>query len=569
MKNHEVAELLNDIADVLEIKGDLVFKIRAYRKAALVIDSLSEDISEINKKGKLDDIPSIGEGLAKKIKEFLDTGHSKYFEELKKQTPVDVEELGKVEGLGPKTILKLYKKLKIENLKDLEKAAKKGKIQKIEGLGPGVEQNILKGIKFAKTASERQLLSYALLTAEEIKERLRKLKDVSKVEIAGSLRRRKETIGDVDILVSSKKPGNVMDFFTKMKDVERVLAHGPTKSTIQMHDLQVDLRIVDNNKFGSALLYFTGSKQHNIDLRKLAIKKGMKLSEYGVFLKKSNKLIASKTETDCYKKLGLKYIEPELRENEGEIESAKKNKLPKLIGYDDIKGDVQMHSNWSDGSNTIEEMALAAKKLDYQYICITDHIGTFKIANALDKKRIRKQRKEIDKINKKLKNFTILQGGEVNIKGDGTLDMKDSVLKNLDFVLAAIHSGFKNPKEQITNRIIQAMENENIDAIAHPTGRLINKRPAYELDFQKVFDAAKRTKTLMEIDSFPNRLDLNDVHAKAAIKVGVKLIIDTDAHDAEHLQFMRFGIATARRAGAEKKDVVNTKSLKEFLKILK
>ena len=273
--------------------------------------------------------------------------------------------------------------------------------------------------------------------------------------------------------------------------------------------------------------------------------------------------------TDCYKKLGLKYIEPELRENEGEIESAKKNKLPKLIGYDDIKGDVQMHSNWSDGSNTIEEMALAAKKLDYQYICITDHIGTFKIANALDKKRIRKQRKEIDKINKKLKNFTILQGGEVNIKGDGTLDMKDSVLKNLDFVLAAIHSGFKNPKEQITNRIIQAMENENIDAIAHPTGRLINKRPAYELDFQKVFDAAKRTKTLMEIDSFPNRLDLNDVHAKAAIKVGVKLIIDTDAHDAEHLQFMRFGIATARRAGAEKKDVVNTKSLKEFLKILK
>lgn len=587
MKNKEVAELLNDIADVLEIKGELVFKIRAYRKAALVIDSLSEDIEEINKKGKLDDIPGVGKGIEKKIKEFLETGHSNYFEKLKKQTPVDIEELGKVEGLGPKTILKLYKKLEVKNLKDLEKAAKQGKIQRIEGLGPTVEKNILKGIDFARVSGKRQILGYTLFTAEEIKEKLVALKEVNKVEIAGSLRRRKETIGDVDILVSSKKPGKVMDFFTSMKDIGRVLAKGTTKSTIQMHDgLQVDLRLIDDNKFGSALLYFTGSKEHNIVLRKIAIKKRMKLSEYGVF-DKTGKVLASKTEIDCYKKLGLPYIEPEIRENEGEIEAALKGKLPKLIGYNDIKGDLQMHTKWSDGDNTIQEMALAAKKLGHEYICLTDHTGNLIIANALDKKRIIKQGKEISKVNKILEkqsfsgrrkskafsseidNFKVLQGVEVNIKADGNLDMKNSVLKELDVVVASIHSGFKNSKEKITKRIIKAMENENVDIIAHPTGRLINKRPAYDMDFEKVFSKAKETKTLMEINSFPDRLDLKDVHVRAAIKAGVKLVISTDAHHIDHLQFIKFGIATARRGWAEKKDIANTKSLKEFLKSLK
>lgn len=590
MKNHEVAELLNDIADVLEIKGELIFKIRAYRKAALVIGGLSEDIDDINKEGKLEDIPSVGEGIAKKIKEFLETGHSKSFENLKKQTPVDIEELGKVEGLGPKTILKLYKELKVKNLKDLEKAAKKGKIQKIEGLGPTVEKNILKGIDFAKTAGKRQLLGYTLITAEEIKEKLAELKEVNKVEVAGSLRRRKETIGDVDILVSSKKPGNVMDFFTSIRDIDRVLAKGPTKSAIQMDDgLQIDLRIIDDNKFGSALLYFTGSKEHNIVLRKIAIKKRMKLSEYGVFdtrknpkrifgaqkiakqffREKSNKLLASKTEKECYKKLGLPYIEPEIRENEGEIEAALKGKLPKLIGYNDIKGDLQMHTKWSDGSNTIEEMALAAKNLGHEYICLTDHTGNLKIANALDEKRILKQGKEISIVNKEINNFNILHGVEVNIKADGNLDMKNSILEKLDIVVASIHSGFKNSKEQITKRIIKAMENENVDIIAHPTGRLINKRPAYDMDFEEIFDKAKQTKTLMEINSFPDRLDLKDVNVRAAIKAGVKLVISTDAHNTDHLQFIRLGIATARRGWAEKKDVMNTKSLKEFLKSIK
>ena len=570
MKNHEVSELLNEIADYLEIRGELVFKIRAYRKAALVIEGLSEDIEEINKNGKLEDISSVGEGLAKKIKEFLETGHLRYFEKLKKETPVDIEALGKVEGLGPKTILKLYKQLKVKNLKELEKAAKQRKIQKIEGLGPTVEKNILKGIEFAKVSGKRHLLGYALFTAEEIRERLKKLKEAGKVEIAGSLRRRKETIGDVDILVSSKQPEKVMDFFTGMKDIARVLAKGATKSTVQLHDgLQIDLRLIEENKFGSALLYFTGSKEHNIVLRKIAIKKGMKLSEYGVFDNKTNRVLASKTEEDCYKKLGLPYIEPEIREDDGEIEAAMKGKLPKLINYNEIKGDVQMHTKWSDGSNTIEEMALAAKKLGHEYICITDHTGTLAIAGALNEKDIIRLRKEIDKINKKLTDFKVLQGVEVNIKSDGSLDMKNHVLKELDVVVASIHSGFKNPKEKITERLVKAMENENVDFIAHPTGRLINKRPAYDMDFEKVFGKAKETKTLLEINSFPERLDLNDAHARAAIKAGVKLIINTDAHNSDQLQFIRLGIATARRGWATKNDVINTRGLKDMVKMLK
>lgn len=569
MKNKEVSELLNEIADVLEIKGENVFVIRAYRRAALSIGSLTEDIDDINKKDNLQEIPGIGKGISIKIKEFLDTGKLKFLEKLKKETPVKIDELSKVEGLGPKTILKLYKKLKIKNLKDLENAAKKGKIKNIEGLGSIVEQNILKGIKFAKSASKRQLLGYSLLTAEEIKEKLGKLKEVNKVEIAGSLRRRRETIGDVDILATSTNPSKVMDIFTSMDDIDRVLAKGKTKSTIQMDKIQVDLRIVDDNKFGSALMYFTGSQQHNIALRRIAIKKGLKLSEYGVFNKKSNKLLASKTEIECYKKLGLAYIDPELREDNGEIEISINNKLPKLINYKDIKGDLQMHTKWSDGSNTVEEMALAAKDLGHEYICLTDHTGKLAIAGALNEKEIIKQGKEIDKVNKKLNNFKILKGVEVNIKSDGNLDMKNSILKSLDVVVASIHSGFKNSKDKITDRMFRAMENENVDIIAHPTGRIINKRPSYEFDAEKIFKKAEETKTIMEINSFPDRLDLNSIHVRAAIKASVKLVISTDAHSVDHLKFFKFGVDTARRGWAEKKDVVNTKGLKGFLGSLK
>ena len=569
MKNIEVAELLDEIADYLEF-ADEPFKVRAYRKAALAIEGLSEDIENIWKENRLLDLPGIGEGIAKKIDDFLKNGKSGYLQEMKKQTPVDLEELGKIEGIGPKTILKLYRELKVKNIASLEKAAKQGRIQKISGLGPVVEQNILKSIEFARKSGERIPLGFALSSAEEIVNMLKALKEVKRTGIAGSTRRMRETIGDIDILATSKAPEKVIEFFTKMPGVADVLAKGPTRSSIRLKEgMQVDLRVLDDSIFGAALLYFTGNKEHNIILRKIAIEKGLKLSEYGLFDNKTSRIVAGKTEEEVYKKLGLDYIEPEMREDEGEIELAQHHMLPKLIGWNDIKGDLQMHTRWSDGSNTIEEMALAAKKLGHEYICITDHTGKLAIANALDEKRILEQRKEIDKVNKKLSGIKILQGAEVNITDNGSLDMPDKVLKQLDIVVASIHSGFKNPKEKITKRMIKAMENGNVDIIAHPTGRLITKRESYDIDLGMVFDAAKKTNTVMEINSYPERMDLRDVHARAAVKAGVKLVISTDAHNSDQLHFIRLGIGTARRGWATKNDVINTRSLKDMLKTLK
>src|SRR3989344_1682868 len=503
MKNIEVAELLNEIADYLEFADD-TYRVRAYRKAALVIEGLSEDIGQVWKDGKLEELPGIGEGIAKKIDEFLKTGKLEYIDDLKKKTPVDMEGLGKIEGIGPKTILKLYRRLKVRNVADLEKAAKQGKIQKLEGLGPVAERNILKSIEFARKTKERVPLGFALSSAEEVANMLKKCKEVQRVSIAGSTRRMKETIGDIDILATSKRPEKVIEFFTNMPNVADVLARGPTKSSIRLKEgIQVDLRVLDDRIFGAALLYFTGNKEHNIILRKIAIEKGLKLSEYGLFDNKTNKLVAGKTEEEVYKKLGLDYIEPEMREDEGEIEAARSNKLPKLIGYNDIKGDLQMHTRWSDGNNTIEEMALAAKKLGHEYICITDHTGKLAIANALDEKRILQQRKEIYN------------------------------------VVASIHSGFKNSKEKITKRMIKAMENENVDIIAHPTGRLITKRESYEIDLEGVLDAAKKTSTVLEINSYPERMDLKDSHVRAAVRAGVKLAISTDAHNTDQLHFIK------------------------------
>ncbi|HLC61690.1 MAG TPA: DNA polymerase/3'-5' exonuclease PolX [Candidatus Nanoarchaeia archaeon] len=569
MKNFEVAALLNEIADYLEFQNE-PFKVRAYRKAALMINGLSEDIGQIWKDSKLEELPGIGEGIAKKIDDFLKNNKSKYLDELKKKTPVDMEQLGTIDGIGPKTIMRLYRELKIKNVKDLETAAKKGKIRKIEGLGPTVEKNILKSIDFARTSKKRVLLGFALSYAEEIVNTLKTLKEVKRANVAGSTRRMKETIGDIDILVTSQNPAKVIEFFAKMPNVDQVLAKGDTKSSIRLKEgIQVDLRVVDDKIFGAALLYFTGNQQHNIILRRRAIKRGLKLSEYGLFDRKNEKLIAGKTEEEIYKKLGLSYIEPEMREDEGEIEASQLGSLPKVIGYDGIKGDLQMHTKWSDGSNTIEEMALAAKKLGHEYICITDHTGRLAIANPLDEKRILQQKKEIKKVNKKIKGITVLHGTEVNITEDGSLDMNDRILKQFDIVIGAIHSGFKNPKEKTTKRMIRAMQNENVDIIAHPTGRLITKREAYEIDLEKVFDEAKKTGTVMEINSYPERMDLKDTDVRAAIKNGVKLVISTDSHNTDQLKFIKLGIGTARRGWARKEDIINTRSLKEMMKMLK
>ncbi len=562
MRNQEIAKILYEIADILEIKG-VEWKPIAYRKAARNIEILSEDILEVYKQGELEDIPGVGKNIAEKIEELIKTGKLKYYKELKKSTPIKLDELSGITNLGPKKIKLLYQKLKIKNLKDLKEAIKKHKLREIKGLGEKSEQLILEGIQSLELTKTRFLLGYIYPIAKEIESKLREQKFITKAIIAGSMRRMKETVHDVDILVITKDEKKAIDFFTSLPK-KRLLAKGPTKASIMLENgLQVDIRVLDPNLYGSALNYFTGSKEHSVKLRKIAIKKGLKLSEYGVF--KSNKLIASKTEQDVYKALGLQYPEPELREDTGEVETALKNKLPKLINYNDVKGDIQMHTRWSDGSNTIEEMALKAKSLGITYIAITDHYGGLVIANALDKKRIIKQHEEIDKLNKKLNGIKILKGLEVNIKPDGSLDVDIETLKRLDIVVASIHSSFRADN---TKRLIKAMENRYVNIIGHPTGRMINKRKPYDLDFDKIFEKSKETNTFLEINSFPDRLDLSDVNVKAAINAKCKLIINTDSHFIDHLDFMKFGIGTARRGWATKKDVINTNNLDRFLKII-
>ena len=565
MKNKEVAHLLYEIGDLLELKGENVFKIRAYRRAAQSIETLSKPIEDVAKEEKLDDVPGVGASIAEKIIEFLETGKVKYYEDLKKKMPMDFEALMSIEGMGPKKVKVLYEKLKIKTVKDLEAAAKTGKIRKLSGFGEKTEENILKGIQFAQKAGQRMLLGIALPIAEEIVTELRKLPYVKHANCAGSMRRMKETIGDIDILATSSKPDNVIDYFVKMKDVIDIMARGPTKASVHLKSgLQVDLRVLPESGYGSALLYFTGSKEHNIALRKMAIAKKMKLSEYGLF--KGKKMVAGKTEEEVYKILGLDYIEPEMREDRGELDLSLKHKLPNLIGYDDIKGDLQMHTRWSDGTHTIEEMAVACKKMAYEYICITDHLGKLKIAGALSEKDIDKQQKEIEKAEKKV-GIKVFHGAEIDIRVDGKLDISNEALKKFDLVLASLHSALKGPKERNTNRILAAMDNPHVDIIAHPTARLIDKREGVDIDIHAIIKKALDTGTVLEIDAQPDRLDLNDVNASAAREAGCKLIIDTDAHNIDQLRFMKLGVAVARRAWCEKKDIVNTLQYNKFAKI--
>lgn len=573
MKNMLVAKIFYEIADMLEMQ-DVQFKPQAYRRAARSIESLSKPIEEIAKGGveELMKIPGVGESIAEKIEEIVATGKLKYYEDLKSRFPIKIDEMFSVEGLGPKKIKLFYKKLGIKTLDDLERAAKAGKLSKLPGMGEKSEQKILESIEFARGRGMRILLGYILPTADEIKERMKEHDAVELVEVVGSIRRMKETIGDIDVLVVTKRPKEVTAYFTGLPNVDAVVAKGPARSTVRLKEgIECDCRVFKRNSFGAAMMYFTGSKEHNIELRKIAIKHGWKLNEYGLF--KADKQIAGATEQEVFNKLGLQFVPPEMRENTGEVELALKNKLPKIIGYGDVRGDLQMHTKWSDGSNTIEEMARAAKQLGYEYICISDHVGTLRIANSVDERELVQQRKEIEKVQKKIgkeeKGITILQGAEVNILSNGKLDMKDSVLAGLDVVVASVHGGFRQSEEQITRRIVAAMENENVDIIAHPTGREIQKRKPYDVNLEKLFEVSKRTGTILEINSYPSRLDLNADNIRRAIELGCKLVIDTDAHSVEHLRYMRLGIATARRGWAQKKDVVNTLPLKELLKVFK
>ncbi len=572
MRNKEVAEQFYLIAQLLSLTDENPFKIRAYEKAAQVIESLPEPIENlVSDFEKLSSIPGVGKSIAEKIVEYFDTGKIQRLEELKTKFPEGVIEMLKIPGLGPKRVRLLYEKLGIKDVKTLQEYAKKGALRNLPGFGEKIEQNILEGIDLLSTSEQRLLLFDALKTVEEILEQLKKNKEIINIDPCGSLRRKKETIGDIDILCCVKE-GNeksIIEKFTTLPSVKKVLACGETKGSIlTVSNFQVDLRVVPKEVYGAALQYFTGSKQHNIHLREIANKKGFTLSEYGVFkIDKKDKPICGKTEEEVYKILGLQYIEPELREDRGEIEKAAKGELPKLIELKDIKGDTHIHSNYSDGANSIKEIAEYAAKLGYEWIIICDHSQSLKVAGGVEIKDLYKKIEEIKNLNKTSK-VKILCGQEVDILSDGKLDYPDEVLKELDFVIAAIHTGFKQSEEQITERILKAMDNKYVHSISHPTGRLLNKRQPYKVNISKVIEYAAKNKVMLEINAFPERLDLDDINTKYAKEQGVILSIGTDAHHVSQMEYLFLGVYVARRGWLEKKDVVNTLSYNQLVKFL-
>jgi len=581
--NQEIARILYEIGEYLDMQG-VAFKPRAYEKAAETIESLQEETTDIYKRGGLkavEDIPGVGVSIAEKIEELIKTGRLKYYDGLKKKTPVDLSELTAVEGLGPRKIKLLYQKLGVKNLKDLERVAKTGKISKLEGFGVKSEENILKGIEFVKKSGGRFILGFVMPEIRMIENRLRALRGIKRAEAAGSVRRRKETIGDADILVviESKPPafakataGKVMDYFVSMPEVVRVFAHGETKSAVKLKNgMDVDVRVLPEESYGAALNYFTGSKDHNIALRQLAVKKRYKLSEYGLF--DGKKQIAGRTEEEIYRALGLDYIEPEMREMTGELEAAQKHTLPKLIGYKDLKGDLQVQTKWTDGSNSIEEMAEAAMAKGLEYVAITDHTKRLAMTGGLDDKRIQKQWEEIDGLNDKWqmanRKFRVLKSTECDILKDGSLDLSDEILAKLDVVGVSVHSNFNLSKREQTERVKRAMKNPNVDIIFHPTGRLIQRRESYEVDMGELIKTAKETGTVMEIDAFPDRLDLKDQHIRMCVDLGVKMTIDSDAHAVNHFDVLEFGVAQARRGWAKREDIINAWPLEKMLGFLK
>ena len=573
MKNQEVAQILFEIGEFLELQ-EIPFKPAAYQQAAIAIDNMENDISDLYKKeGKkgLETIPGVGKSIAESIEEFLKTGKIKYLKELKKTSPIDLEHLTKVEGLGVKRIKRLWKELGVRNLKDLEKALDDHKIAPLFGFGEKMEENILESIQFLKQGRGRFLLREVIPEVERITEKFKKIKGVVNLSVAGSTRRRKETIGDVDFLVAIEDTTDkylvekIMNTFVSMDDVVKVVGKGETKSSIKTKQgLDMDLRLVKEGSFGAALQYFTGSKEHNIALRRIAMKMGYKLNEYGLF--KNDRKIKGETEEEIYEKLGMEWIPPELRENQGEIEMATERKIPRLVELKDIKGDFHCHTNWDGGEHSILEMAERAISLGYKYIGIADHTQSLKIENGLDEKRLVEQRKEIDLLNKDFEKkgieFKVLQGSEVDILKDGSLDINDKTLKILDYVSVSVHSNFKMGKREMTKRIIKAIEHPLVKILNHPTGMILGRRGEYEVDIETVLKAAKKNDVALEMNSY--RSDLGYQTAKLAKEMGIKLTIGSDAHNKKELSDLQFGLYQARRGWLEKKDVLNALSLKDL-----
>lgn len=556
--NTEVAGVLSEISEIYAATGDL-FRSRAFRTAAQRIASLTEDIGDVHAQGRLMEIPGVGRSIASIIEEYLETGSCSLLEELRESLPPGVLELMQLEGVGPKTALRLNRELGITSIDQLEAAAREGRLRGVRGFGAKTEENILKAIEEHRSRQERHLLGGILPLIRGITSYMREDEAVIEVEAVGSARRMAETVGDLDILVSSEKPLKVVKRFISMPNVTRVISKGRMRSTVILgKGVQVDLRVVPPESYGAALQYFTGSKEHNIKLRTIAKNKGLKLSECGLFERETGRRVAGEDEKEIYRHLGLSWIEPELREDRGEIEAAASGRLPRLVGYEEVKGDLHIHTTWSDGTGTIEEMAYKARMMGLEYIAICDHSKTLGIARGLDEERLREQMREIDRLNEKLEDFTILRGVECNIKAEGSLDLSNSVLRDLDLVIAAIHSGFKSDKEQMTQRLIKAIHNDHVSAIAHPTGRMIQRRKGYPLDLDKVLEAASKQGVMMEINAFPDRLDLNELNSRKAKEMGVSLYIGTDAHTPNQMDFLPLGVAVARRGWLEAGDVANT-----------
>jgi DNA polymerase (family X) len=569
VQNSEVRDIFTKFADLLDIEGANEFRVRAYRNAARTVSGLSANISDMVKSGQdLTELPGIGKDLAGKIKEIVDTGTLSQLQETRKKTPQELNKLLKIEGLGPKRVKKLNRKLGITSLEQLKKAAQNGKIQELEGLGKKTEQSILQSIEQNQGQEERIKLLEAEQQAASLVAYLKKSKGIKELTIAGSYRRRKETVGDLDILVTCEKDSTVMQRFVEYEDVSKIISRGKSRSTIVLRSgLHVDLCLLAQVSYGAALHYFTGSKSHNIAIRKIGQEKGYKINEYGVF--KGRKRIAGKTEKEVYGAVDLPYIEPELREDRGEIQAARNNQLPSLIELNSIQGDLHCHTRESDGHNSLEEMAKAAREKGYAYLAITEHSQKVAMAKGLNRERLAAQIDKIDQLNADLEDFTLLKGIEVDILEDGALDLPDDILKKLDIVVCSIHYNQNLSRKKQTRRIIRAMDNPCCNILGHPTGRLINKREPYEVDMEEIMRAASERGCHLELNAHPDRLDLSDRFCKMAKEMHVKLAVSTDAHGISDLDFMRFGIGQARRGWLEAQDVINTYSLEKLKKHLK
>ncbi len=559
MHNLELAEILNEIADLLEIKGENPYKIRAYRRGAQAVSLLAEDVSELVKTGRLRRVEGIGDALEAKIREWVEQEEIAYHQRLLREIPRGLIEVMQVPGIGPKLAQRLFAEIGVGRLEDLEEAIKDGRLQRVRGLGPKAQARIERGLERMAIERGRTPLAEALTMGMRILHVVREAPGVTRAELAGSLRRRRESVGDLDIVASAADPQPVMERFVSYSEVREVLAQGSTKSSVHLYGgMQVDLRVVQDEAFASALHHFTGSQAHHIRLREWAQKRGWRVSEYGLEEIESGRVVTPPSEEALYRTLGLPYIPPELREDRGEFELALVDRLPCLVELDHLRGDLHTHSTWSDGSATIEEMVRAARDLGWSYLAICDHSQSLRIAGGLGVDDLKRQREEIERVREAVEGIRLLWGIEVDVLYDGRLDLPDAALEPLDVVVASIHSGLSNDRERMTERLVRALEHPLVDIIGHPTGRRIGHRPPYELDFDRVLAAAAENSKALEINASPGRLDLNDELAGRAVKAGVWLSVNTDAHSIEELATMPFGLWVARRAGAEPDRIINT-----------